>query len=82
MIHVEKVTSIAICCQCNKNATIRVNDMAFCPKHGDDILVRTVVKCTNALQKVTMITQLALIPNKKSKRNREIAALSRLLKRR
>jgi hypothetical protein len=65
MLHIEKSKSTALCCQCDKAATVTINDMNFCPKHGDDILIKTVVKCTKALQQVTMKTQLTITLGKK-----------------
>jgi hypothetical protein len=55
MIHIEKnYDNFKSCCQCEKEATIQINDMNYCSKCGDNILIRTILKCSKALQQVTM----------------------------
>lgn len=63
MVHIEKITSKSfLCCQCAKTATVRINDMKYCTGCGDDILIRTIVKCSKNLQQVSMNLQLKVIP--------------------
>ena len=61
MLHLEKIKDPKnICCQCKEIATIKINDMFFCPKCGDDILLRTIAKISKVLQQVSVKISLTL----------------------
>lgn len=61
MVHIEKISDDqGCCCQCNEQATVKINDMYYCPKCSDDILIRTITKCSKALQQISLKIQLSL----------------------
>jgi len=59
MIVIEK-TNQSICCFCNKNATIKINGLAFCSSCGDGELLKITKKCIVNLQQAT--ATLKIIP--------------------
>lgn len=55
MIVVEKIKEETgeICCFCEKDATVKINDMPFCSSCGDGELLKITKKCISNLQQAT-----------------------------
>ena len=68
MIVIQKVQT-GKCRQCDNNATIKINGMAFCTQCSDTLLITTAGRCIEAVQFASV--SLSLIPKVKHVRSKK-----------